>query len=48
MARRSLVDDPKHKNSIAFVWMKLMDAILIVPPFDRGVLVDVLATGMPI
>jgi hypothetical protein len=33
---------------IPFIWMKLTDAILIVPPFDRGILVDVLATGMPL
>jgi len=28
--------------------MKLTDALLVVPAFDRGILVDVLATGMPL
>jgi hypothetical protein len=41
------IDDLKS-NTIPFIWMKLTDAILIVPPFDRGILVDVLATGMPL
>jgi len=42
------IDDLKNNNTFPFVWMKLTDAILIVPPFDRGILVDVLATGMPL
>jgi hypothetical protein len=42
------IDDLKTNNTIPFIWMKLTDAILIVPSFDRGILVDVLATGMPL
>ncbi|CAF1047040.1 unnamed protein product [Didymodactylos carnosus] len=38
------IHDQKH----SFIWMKLMDAILIVPDFDRGILLDVLGTGMPL
>lgn len=46
---RKILDDVKNANHISsFVWMKLTDAILIVPPFDRGILIDVLATGMPL
>ena len=42
-------DDPKNNPSgMSFLWMKLTEALLIVPPFDRGLLVDVLATGMPL
>lgn len=37
-----------NNNTSVFIWMKLTDAILIVPSFDRGILVDVLATGMPL
>ena len=37
-----------HSNQFPFIWMKLTDAILVVPTFDRGILVDVLATGMPL
>lgn len=43
-----LIDDLKNNNTFPFLWMKLTDAILVVPSFDRGILVDVLATGMPL
>ncbi|CAF0993185.1 unnamed protein product [Adineta ricciae] len=45
----AIADDGKNANNISsFIWMKLTEAILIVPPFDRGILIDVLATGMPL
>ncbi|CAF0712063.1 unnamed protein product [Adineta steineri] len=47
-AKYAIADDLKTNSTFPFVWMKLIDAILIVPPFDRGILVDVLATGMPL
>ncbi|CAF3532893.1 unnamed protein product [Rotaria sp. Silwood1] len=48
-AKYAIADDLKNNNNtFPFVWMKLIDAILIVPHFDRGILVDVLATGMPL
>ena len=47
---RVISDEMKNTNSniSSFIWMKLTEAILIVPPFDRGILIDVLATGMPL
>ena len=43
------LDELKNTNPhCPFIWMKLTDAILVVPTFDRGILVDVLATGMPL
>ncbi|CAF1215332.1 unnamed protein product [Rotaria sordida] len=48
-AKYAIADDLKNNNNTCpFVWMKLIDAMLIVPHFDRGILVDVLATGMPL
>ncbi|UJR29195.1 hypothetical protein I4U23_010409 [Adineta vaga] len=46
----AIADEMKNNtnNLFSFIWMKLTDAILVVPPFDRGILVDVLATGMPL
>ena len=35
-------------SSMKFCWVKLSEALLLVPSFDRGLLVDVLASGMPI
>ncbi|CAF2095392.1 unnamed protein product [Rotaria magnacalcarata] len=49
-AKYAIADDLKNSNNntFPFVWIKLIDALLIVPDFDRGILVDVLATGMPL